>query len=88
VQLGKLERRFQHGGSVTAEDLEPIVDLESLVQDRGEYVAPAGRPVDLRRAGVLALSDLLLTDRAVGLDVPEVHLALGDVSKPSNDQHV
>lgn len=65
--------------AICAENLEPIIDLQPLVQHRVQQVTTARRPLNLNGAWELGLAYFL-----VRLQVPKVHLTLRDVAKATN----
>ena len=66
-------------GAIGPKDLEVVIHLQSLIQDRGEQVAATGGPNVPRSARRFVFADLLQR-----IELPEVHLTLGDVSEATD----
>lgn len=81
--LSTFEQDFR---SICSENLETVINLQSLIENRGENVPSTSTPGNSGCAWRLSLLDC--TYFFLLIKIPEIHFSLGDVSKTTDDQRM
>lgn len=81
--LSTFEQDFR---SICSENLETVINLQSLVENRGKNVPSTSTPSNSGRAWRFGLLDC--TNFFLLIKTPEIHFSLGDVSKTTDHQRM